>query len=232
MKGHIVDIDNLVADYPTHLHQPEFWEALGRTIATYGFLEEILGKAIRALTGTTPYDGDSTEAAKKAAIEAWGKVLEKAVYDTLGALIGSFKKAAEQHDGTIVKNLDDLIEELREAAKIRNVLCHGSWPPPNDKQQSIPKFVNRALGVFDTPVDIAFLSQTQRAVIELVCDVMNSVTHLGYQFRDINSPALTDPAKKFGLAKNDVLRAKTRSLGRDCAVAALGSASSAEHIVL
>ena len=46
MKARIVDMDTLPADFPTHRHKSEFWEKLGRAVATYGFLEEVLGKAI------------------------------------------------------------------------------------------------------------------------------------------------------------------------------------------
>jgi hypothetical protein len=40
-----------------------FWEALGRTIATFGFLEEVLGKAIFAFTATTQYQESDIDAA-------------------------------------------------------------------------------------------------------------------------------------------------------------------------
>jgi hypothetical protein len=51
-KRFIVDIKNLPASFPTHRHSAAFWENLGRTVATFGFLEEVLGKAIFAFTAT------------------------------------------------------------------------------------------------------------------------------------------------------------------------------------
>lgn len=48
----IIDRDNLPGMFPTHRHEPEFWEHLGRAIASFGFLEEVLGKAIFAFTAT------------------------------------------------------------------------------------------------------------------------------------------------------------------------------------
>ena len=51
-KRFIVDLNKLPSLFPTHRHSPMFWEALGRTIATFGFLEEVLGKAIFAFTAT------------------------------------------------------------------------------------------------------------------------------------------------------------------------------------
>jgi hypothetical protein len=50
--GYWINRKELPPLFPTNRHQPDFWEALGRTIATFGFLELILAQAIFALTGT------------------------------------------------------------------------------------------------------------------------------------------------------------------------------------
>ena len=42
-KRHVVNPSDLPIEYPTHLHSAGFCEALGRTVATFGFLEETLG---------------------------------------------------------------------------------------------------------------------------------------------------------------------------------------------
>jgi hypothetical protein len=44
-KRYVVDLSNLVPLYPTHRHSPMFWEALGRTVATFGFLERSAGQS-------------------------------------------------------------------------------------------------------------------------------------------------------------------------------------------
>jgi hypothetical protein len=41
--------DLLPPGFPTQAHSPAFWEALGRAVATFGFLGEMLGKAYRLL---------------------------------------------------------------------------------------------------------------------------------------------------------------------------------------
>jgi hypothetical protein len=88
-----------------------------------------------------------------------------------------------------IKNRHELIERLRSASKIRNVLCHGSWNrAPDHKGRSIPFFVGNNDEVFETPVDSAFLVQLQRHTAELACDVINSVTQIGYQFPGSNGP--------------------------------------------
>ena len=88
-------------------------------------------------------------------------------------------------------SFDQLIEDLREASQLRNVLCHGSWQAPNDDGTVRIKFMNRKKFVFDTPVGIAFLKQTRGATCELVVHVINTVTVMGWKFPGSNSPGKT-----------------------------------------
>lgn len=177
-KPFVVDIKNLPASFPTQRHSAAFWENLGRTVATFGFLEEVLGKAIFAITATTRYPESEAEAA----FEKWLPTLERALIDPLGRLIDAYGKAVRGNSDTTITNLEDLLDELRKASVIRNVLCHGSWRKPDANDKSLPLFVNKQKMVWDAPIDIAFLQQTQRAVAELACEVMNTVTHMGWQF--------------------------------------------------
>lgn len=114
--------------------------------------------------------------------------LEYALTDQLFNLTESFGKAVREHPMAKTENLDDLIDSLKEASKLRNVLCHGSWGIPDSNGQSIPFFVNRKKEVFETPVDIEFLIQVQSHVKELICDTINSVTQMGLQFPGSNGP--------------------------------------------
>ena len=117
----MVDKEKLPADFPTHKHSPEFWEALGRTVATFGFLEDTLARAIFSFTGTRRISLDQEETA----FEKWLLTLEKALSDPLGGLIDSYGKAVRANSCARTANLDDLLKALREAAVMRNVLCHG-----------------------------------------------------------------------------------------------------------
>lgn len=164
-----------------------FWENLGRTIATFGFLEEVLGKAIFAFTATARYPESEVEAA----FEKWLPTLERALIDPLAGLIDAYGKAVRNNSEATVTNLDDLLSELRKASVIRNVLCHGAWRTPDADRKSLPLFVNRSKMVWDTPIDIPYLKQTQKAVAELVCEVVNTVTHMGWQFPGSRGPGKT-----------------------------------------
>lgn len=181
---YIVDVQNLPKQFPTHRHTPEFWEELGRTVATFGFLEEVLGKAIFSFTATRKYARNEIDAA----FEKWTPLLERALSDALGSLIVSFEKSVRENKDAKIEHLDVLIKDLQKASAIRNVLCHGSWRPPNEAGESAPSFVNRKNQVFTTKIDISYLQQVQRHVAELACAVISTVTLTGIQFPGSNGP--------------------------------------------
>jgi len=184
MKRFVVDRRGVPDQFPTHRHESEFWEALGRCVATFGFLEEILGKAIFSFTATRPYGEDEIQQA----YAEWLPKLEHALTDQLGNLINNFGKAVRDHPLATISNLDELLDELQKAAAIRNVICHGSWRAPDANGASIPFFVNRQKEVFETAIDRDFLLQLQRHAADLVCAVINTVIHMDWQFPGSSGP--------------------------------------------
>lgn len=184
---YIVNIDALPDKFPTHRHDASFWESLGRAVATFGFLEEILGKAIFALSATRRY---KDEAEIQQAYAEWLPKLERALIDPLGNLIDAFGKAARDNPDATIDNLDVLLSDLRKASSVRNILCHGSWQPPDADGASLPIFVNRQKMVVDSPMDCAFLDQVQQHTAELACAVMNIVIHMGFQFPGSEGPGI------------------------------------------
>lgn len=60
--------------------------------------------------------------------------------------------------------------------------------------------MNRNLARFETPVDVELLKTTRKAVVDLTCDVLDSVTSLGIQFPGSESPGrqLWPDAKTLG----------------------------------
>lgn len=183
-KGYVVNIGRLPNKYPTQTHSSSFWESLGRAVATFGFLEETLTKAIFSFTATRPYSATEIQDA----YNKWVPLLEKTLSDQLGSLIVSYEKAVKQHPESNVNDFDLLVEDLRKAAKIRNVICHGSWRPPSQNGASIPFFVNKKKEVFETPIDCEFLDQLQRHTSELAAEVVSTVIVMGWQFPGSNGP--------------------------------------------
>ena len=180
-KRSFIDRDQLPEFFPTHRHSALFWEHLGRTIATFGCLEEVLGKAIFAFTMTRRYNNEEDA---EAAYKTWlPQLLQQALTDQLWNLAEKYGKAVRNNPDSTISNIDELVSEIKKAAKLRNVLCHGSWGQrPDETGKSLPQFVSKNCEVFDTPIDIEFLRHLQRRVVELCCDVMDSVTLMGWQF--------------------------------------------------
>ena len=112
----------------------------------------MLGKAIFALSATKPYDPAEIDAA----YEKWVSRLERALTDPLSNLIEDYEKTVRERPEATIEDLDYLVGRLREASRIRNVLCHGSWQAPDSKGASVPLFVDRKRNVFDAAVDCAF----------------------------------------------------------------------------
>lgn len=175
----VIDRDSLPAKWPTHRHAPEFWEQLGRTVATYSLLEEVLGKAIFAFTATRRF-GTDAEAQKAYAL--WLPTLERALTDTLKPLADAYGRAVRANAESTTENIGELISAIKEASEIRNVICHGSWRAPDSQGRSLPLFVNKRNEIFETPLDIAYLHQVQSHVADLAATVIDTVTHMGFQF--------------------------------------------------
>lgn len=184
--GHKVAVDRLPARFPTHAHEGAFWESLGRVVATFGFLEEVLSKAIFAVTATRTYhQSEITEAYEK-----WLPQLERALTDSLGGLIDAYGKAVRDHQEEMISDLPEQLSALHKAREMRNILCHGSWRLPNDAGAAVPFFVDRQLALVETAMDCAFLDQVQCHTAELACSVISAVTCIGLQFPGSAGPGV------------------------------------------
>ncbi len=183
-KGHVIDPTHLPAGFPTHRHSPAFWEALGRAVASFGFLEETLARAIFGFTGTRKIPEKDAEAE----FEKWLATLKRTLSDSLGPLIDTYGKAVRGHQDANIPNFDTLLADLRKATKLRNVICHGSWRPPDANGFSTTFYVDKKEGVFTSPVDIAYLQQIQTGVAEVTAGVVNSFTYMGWQFPGTSGP--------------------------------------------
>jgi hypothetical protein len=117
-----------------------------------------------------------------AVLAKWPELLTHALTDTLSPLAEVYGKAVRGHQESKFANVNELVDDIRKVAAIRNVLCHGSWPPPNTLGKSIPHFFDKKARKFDTPVDIELLQQVQATLQNQICSVIDSVTAMGYQF--------------------------------------------------
>lgn len=94
-----IDRARLSPKWPTDLFTAAFWEQLGRTIATFGLLEEVLGKAIFAFTATTEFN--ETDAAEY--LSKWDRQLHQALTDTLWPLAEVYGRVVREHQESDVQ---------------------------------------------------------------------------------------------------------------------------------
>lgn len=177
--GKLVDRGALPALFPTHGQDAQFWAALGRTVAAYGFLEWTLQRAIFALSGDHPAPEDEVE--QRAALAAWQKDLEDALKATLSTLSRDYERAAEAHGRANAEFASRVAGDIRAAAGLRNAICHACWSPVSALAAE-PRFVSRDLQVLETTVDISWLEQLHAHVSELALDVIDSVSDTGLDF--------------------------------------------------
>ena len=173
--------------FPTHRHIAEHWEWLGRAVGTFGFLEDVLRRAIFAITGTQTY---ATNVEAEAALEKWADTLINNVLGLeLGGLILSFVKAVKDNPNCKVENFDDLVVQLNKAKELRNLLSHASWQVPNDEGKALPHFIRRRdKQVNLTKMDADYLREVQLGTAELCCAIMSIITSMGWQFPGSNGP--------------------------------------------
>jgi hypothetical protein len=186
--GHIINIKSFRKEkplWPTHLHNPSFWETLGRTVATVGLLEECLAKAIFVITGNKPVS-DLENIDNE--VKKWADELLKAVSDTLGTLITKFEKAVDDSQNIEVANFKEFINQLRELCVWRNILCHCSWRAPDDEGKSVPLFINRNGDILKSKIDEDTLRQVMNSAAELSLEVINTITANGFQWPGSNGP--------------------------------------------
>jgi hypothetical protein len=189
-NGFRIDRSGLPNDYPTHLHQPKFWAELGRTIATFGFLEETLGKAIFAISLTTEYDENDIDKA----LDKWKSTLPLNLTDTLPPLAERFEACVKAHQEANRAKAAHSSAEVKRLAAVRNALCHGSWRKPDALGRSqlhyIAKKAVTDTGVkpFEPKISIKWLQELRAEALELVCDVIDTVTELGWQFPGSTGP--------------------------------------------
>lgn len=121
---HIVDRARLPEDWPTNRGSSAFWEQLGRTVATFSHLEDMMVRAWFGLTATREFeDMEQVEAA----FPEWEKALKETLTDSLHALTKKLNKAFEDDDRVSNEVAGAYIARLDALRVWRNALCHGAW---------------------------------------------------------------------------------------------------------
>ena len=109
-------------NWPTHRGEPGFWEELGRAVATFGFLEDIIPRFLLAFEGSKDGRNYTEED-----VARWVHSLERSLSDPLGPLIPKIEQAFEGDGRVPAETSVEIVARLKEIKRRRNALCHGSW---------------------------------------------------------------------------------------------------------
>ena len=120
----IEELKTTVEETPFHDPSSPLWEGIGRTVATFGMLEDLFPRALYIITGHQRVD--DTEDAKKQ-VEDWCADLIRNMSDTLGGLAHSLEAAWQERDGGLHPENVEIVQDIQALAKIRNRVCHAAY---------------------------------------------------------------------------------------------------------
>lgn len=161
----------------THYTLPaDFAALLGQCVASFGWLEEILKRAIFALDRARLADDLTPQE-----LQAWLTRIGTMADDSMGTLIERLDSAMRRHPG--LHDRDAITDALHEVKRHRNHLCHASWRPTDDKGLWHPAFVNTRGEPFDHALGVDDLAAILRDTVTIgqrVIRVMRTTGIAGY----------------------------------------------------
>ena len=178
----VVNRARLPADWPTDRGSSEFWEELGRTIATFCHLEDMLARAYFVLTGTREFD-DLDQV--MAAFPGWERQMKESLTDSLYSLTSKMRDALNDDDHVAVDFSHDFLARLDKIRVWRNALCHGAWQSfEADGSASLRHFKKAPDGPerLEASLNIEEIASIRAATVELTADVVDIVTAAGVLF--------------------------------------------------
>ena len=120
----IGELKTRVEETPIQDPSSPLWEQIGRTVATFGMLEDLLPRALYIITGHRRIDHEGDN---KLQVSAWCAKLIKSMSDTLGGLAHSLEAAWYERDGELLPQSAEVVRELQELTTIRNRVCHAAY---------------------------------------------------------------------------------------------------------
>lgn len=153
----------------------DFAALLGQCVANFGWLEEILKRAIFALDRAKLADDLTPQE-----LQAWATRIGALADDSMGTLIDQFDAAMRRYPG--LRDRGQITETLTEMKRHRNLLCHASWRPAEGGRWH-PAFVNAKGAVFDHALDLSDLDRIRSDTVRIghrVVAVMQATGIAGY----------------------------------------------------
>lgn len=159
----------------TYYTLPEdFAAALGQAVASFGWLEEIIKRTIYALDRARLAD-DLTHKE----LQTWLTHMDNIADDSMGTLIEQLDAAMRRHPG--LRERIRITDRLSEIKQRRNLFCHASWRPAEEKGRWHPAFVNTKGEVFDQSFSAEDLEASRLATIDIGRRVLRVMRATGVQ---------------------------------------------------
>ncbi|QFQ88160.1 hypothetical protein F8A10_11610 [Paracoccus kondratievae] len=159
----------------THYTLPsDFSAALGQCVASFGWLEEIIKRTIYALDRARLAD-DLTEEE----LQTWLSRMSNLADDSMGTLIEQLDAAMRRHPG--LRDRNRITDHLGEIRLHRNLLCHASWRPTEERGRWHPAFVNTKGDVQRDPLSVDDLNRIRENTVEIGARVLRVMRATGVQ---------------------------------------------------
>ena len=159
-------------NWPTHKGCEALWEELGRTVATFGMLEDTLARAYFHITGQQePIEGVDP----KEQLEAWAADLTGRLPETLKPLADRMKAAWKALDGELTEGRAAMANEIKVLADERNRLCHGAWIAFEHPDRGTVRYFPRNFDVGDVFLDtrsVEDIAEVRRRVTALILEII------------------------------------------------------------
>ena len=190
----VVDRARLPEHWPTNRGSSAFWEQLGRTVATFSHLEDMMARAWFGLTATHEFE-DMEQA--EAAFPEWEKALKESLTDSLHSLTKKLTKAFHDDNRVPDERAGACLARLDEVRVWRNALCHGAWQGfREDGSVGLRHFRRGDEGPesLENPLNVETLSSIRAATVDLTADLVDILSAAGVHFPGTVLPgvAITD----------------------------------------
>ena len=178
----IVDRARLPEDWPTNRGSSAFWEQLGRTVATFSHLEDMMARAWFGLTATREFE-DMEQA--ETAFPEWEKAVKETLTDSLYSLRKKLNKAFEDDDRVSNEVADAYLARLDELRVWRNALCHGAWQGfQEDGSVGLRHFTRRDKEPesLENCLSVETLFSIRAATVDATADLVDILSAAGVRF--------------------------------------------------
>ena len=190
MAEFTIDKAKLPKDWPTHNGSTEFWKELGRTVATFGFLENFMRRALFATVWSRRCNFSSVEEAKAKVRETEEKS-RRSLTASFHRLIEELAQELQGDPRFPQEESAEIVRQLKDIKLYRNVICHAAWVNFDSNCSAHPVYCQRAgneVEAFDGPMSVKEMADIRDVAADIASWLALVERTVRYQF-----PSMPDP---------------------------------------